>query len=201
MTKEQRRMILRVQSIGMIQHLRHDPRAGFVLALSPTDMKAQDIEPLAGVLEMLLLNTETVRSLKSRLTFDWREFAGEEKEADELPFVRIYLETISEKFPYWFWFVSKNPSDINLKWLFYCLAKNDWQSGIGGRGTEFVLRSFSPQETANFMRKYAAATCELQKKFDLSDAEIKENLRQTEKYFRGALTGFDWSQMPAGIFV
>lgn len=71
---------------------------------------------------------------------------------------------------------------------------------IDGSGTGFVLRSFSPEEIAEFTRKYAAATRELQKKFDLSETEIKENLRQTENYFRRVLTSFDWSKMPAEIF-
>lgn len=200
MNQEQQTIFRRMAALGMVQQTKQDKNAVFMVALSPDQMQKLDTAPLTETLDLLLMDAETVRSLKNRLTFDWTHFRGEKREADEIPFVRRFFEIVSEKFPFWFWFVSKETYDINLKWIFYCLSQTNERKEFGRKGQETVARNFSNDEIMRFMTKYAGATRQLQEQFNLSDAETKESLKQTEQYYRRFLTGFDWSQMPGEVF-
>jgi hypothetical protein len=198
--EDQNKILRKLQTLQIVQQMRQDEKAIFEVALSAKYMRVQDIEPLVDVLEGLLISTDTVRSLRGRLIFNWSDLAGEKQEADKLPFVRTYLETVSKKFPYWFWFMSKEPFNINLKWIFYCLGKTDWQTEFGREGQEIVVRSFSNKEVTDFMKKYVAGVHELKQKFGLSEKEVEENLKMVENYYHRILSSMDWSQLPKNIF-
>ncbi len=202
MNKEAEKIMRKLQTIAYIQELKKDKKAIFMLALSPQHIKAKETEPFLDVLSGLITDAETVRSLKGRLVLDWTHFEKELNGEDpsDVDYVRTFIQEVSKEFPYWFWFLTKQDFDLSLKSVLYSSVKVDWKKEVRQNNETLVIRSFSTPEMIDFFERNADAVKELQTKFSLTNQEVTDTLKGTERYLRNKLTNFDWSLIPANTF-
>jgi hypothetical protein len=142
-------------------------------------LNALDTKPLVDFLNMLLADAETVRAFRGRIGFDLEGFENEKRDPEDIPELRNYLRAVSDKFPYWFWFMeTRSP---RLKLLLHCLCDAEFRTDIG---KEHVLRKYSREDLAHFMNKYGGALNELKERIGLSDAEVETRIKQIKKYYK-----------------
>jgi tetratricopeptide (TPR) repeat protein len=170
----------------IIEQAKHGKGAPLVIGLDRTHVEAFDTTPMIDALGHLLADVENVRAFRGRVAIDLTGFEGETREPDEIPQVRHYIRTISESFPYWYWFaVTEGPF---LKLLLYCLCEIKSREEFGGgQGEVYVGREIGNDELERFMTWQAGALEELQRSFRLSGWEVRRRLKEGNKYYRKAL--------------
>jgi hypothetical protein len=163
--------------INAAKHLGEDTPV--VVPIRREYLKTLDMQPLLEFLNMLLADAETVHSFRGRIGFDLEGFEDEKRDPEDIPELRNYLRTVSEQFPYWFWFMeTRSP---RLKLLLYCLCDADLRTDIG---SEHVLRKYSRGSLARFMTTYGRAVEELKERVGLSAAEVAARLEQIRDYYK-----------------
>jgi len=179
---------VRRQEAGrVIEQAKHDKGAPLVIGLDRRYVEAFDTKTMIDALGQLLADAETVRAFRGRVRIELTGFEGDTRGTDEIPEVRRYIRAVSESFPYWHWFaVTEGPF---LKFLLRCLCETGSREEIGGggRGEEYVRREIGSDELERFMTWQASALEELQRRFGLSDREVRKRLKEVNKYYRKAL--------------
>jgi hypothetical protein len=165
------------RNIDAAKHLGEDTPV--VIPIRRYQLKALDTKQLIDFLNMLLADAETVRAFRGRIGFDLEGFENEKRDPEDIPELRDYLRVVSDKFPYWFWFMeTRSP---RLKLLLHCLCDAEFRTDIG---REHVLRKYNRDDLAHFMTKYGGALDELKERVGLSDAEVNARIKQIKKYFK-----------------
>jgi len=178
---------VRRQDAGrVIEQAKHSKSAPFVIGLNRWYVEAFDTKTMIDTLGQLLADADTVRAFRGRVRIELTGFEGDTRGLDEIPEVRRYIRTVSEGFPYWYWFaLTEGPF---LKFLLYCLCEiKSREEFRGSRGEEYVRREIGNDELVRFMTWQASALEELQRRFGLSDREVQKRLKEVDKYYRKAL--------------
>ena len=150
-----------------------------VVPIRRAQIEALDTKQLVDFLNMLLADAETVRAFRGRIGFDLEGFESEKRDPEDIPELRDYIRAVSDRFPYWLWFMeTRSP---RLKLLLYCLCDAEMRRDVG---REHVLRKYSKDDLAQFMTKYGGALDRLKECVGLSDREVEERLRQIKDYYR-----------------
>lgn len=176
----------RQRAEAIIELAKQDKKAPFVIGLNRRYVEAFDTQTMIDILGHLLVDAETVRAFRGRVAVNLTGFEGETRAPDEIPEVRRYLRAVSESFPYLYWFaVTKGPF---LKLLLSCSCEIKSRGEFGGRrGEVYVGREIESGELERFMTEQAGALEELQRRFGLSDREVRRHLKEVNKYYRKAL--------------
>lgn len=179
--------VARRQEAGrVIEQAKCSKGTPFVIGLNRWYVEAFDTKTMIDTLGQLLADAETVRAFRGRVRIELTGFEEGTGGPDEIPEVQRYVRAVSESFPYWHWFaVTEGPF---LKFLLRCLCETGSREEVGGgRGAECLTGEAGSDELERFMTWQASALEELQRRFGLSDREVRKRLKEVNKYYRKAL--------------
>jgi hypothetical protein len=122
----------------------HNDKPAFVIV----KIEREQIEQgnIAHALSSLMVMTDTrenVLMYQNSLSFMVSGYDNDRRELPEIPEVRTYFKALSEQWPYWLWFLSRNTGTVALFLTLLCQVKI-LRSRFGSFGTEFT----DPEEVA-----------------------------------------------------
>ena len=106
---------------GMESHLSKLKPGLVVIGIGRDDVESHDISHALGSLVALLTDPETVRRLQGKVAIVFEGYDDDPREVYEIPEVRRFCNTLDERFPYWFYFLTTIQQ--NLKVVTLCLVR------------------------------------------------------------------------------
>jgi hypothetical protein len=85
-----------------------------------SDVEKQDLTYAISILNKLIVNVSTIKQFKSRVSISFDGYNHDSCEIFEIEEIRKYIYDLTVKFPYWFYFINKNDSNLKMIVLSLC---------------------------------------------------------------------------------
>ena len=136
-------------------------------------VEEQDLDFMLSVLNKLLVDKHTIRKSKDKVTVGFDGYDDDPREVYEIDPIRDYLQAVTLKFPYWYYFCSKSEHSLWIILMCHCRFRKF------GPGAAKV-------ETEDFRKIMASLFINLNEffeKYNLGEDELKSLSAQIGEYF------------------
>jgi hypothetical protein len=144
-----------------------------VLLIPKSVVEQQDLDFTLSGLEKLLVNEETIQKSKNKLTVGFDGYDDDPRELYEIDEVRDYIQAITEKFPYWFYFCSTKDHSLWIILMAHCKFR---KFGPGAAKVE-------TKDARKIMAYLFSNLNEFLEKHNLGQSELKSLTKEIREYF------------------
>lgn len=144
-----------------------------VILIPRSVVEQQDLDFTLSGLDKLLVDEETIRKSKNKLTLGIDGYDDDPREVYEIQEIRDYIQAITVKFPYWFYFCSTKDHSLWIILLAHCRFRKfgpgaaKIETGDAGKIMASLFRNLN-----DFYRKY-----------NLDESELALISREVGEYF------------------
>ena len=101
-----------------------------ILLIPRSVVEQQDLDFTLSGLEKFLVNEETIRKSKNKLTVGFDGYDDDPRELYEIDEVKDYIRAITLKFPYWFYFCSTTNDSLWVIFVAHCKFRKFGPGGV-----------------------------------------------------------------------
>jgi len=137
-------------------------RNTIVLVIPKVIIESKNYSFFLNAFERVLKDKELTRKFKNRLSIRFDGFEGESKKEFEINSIRSYMQHLTQKFPYWYYFLSMEDDSMWSMMLILCKFEkiHGWQAKISRQ--EFLTVSmYLLEHLHKFYEQYALPKREL----------------------------------------
>jgi len=144
-----------------------------VIFIPKSVVEQQDLDFTISGLEKLLVDEETIRKSKNKLTVGFDGYDDDPRELYEIDEVRDYIQSITVKFPYWFYFCSTRDHSLWIILLAHCRLR---KFGPGAAKIE-------TDDAAKIMSYLFSNLNDFYRKHSLDESELVLTSKEVGEYF------------------
>jgi hypothetical protein len=127
-----------------------------ILFIPKKIIEANDYSFVLKIFDDVLKDPALIRKFKNQVTIGFDGYDDEPKEVFEINEVRNYIQHLTTKFPYWFYFLSLDDHSLWMTMLILCKFEKvhgGWQARISRREMNVVL-TYLHKHWFEFYEKY-----------------------------------------------
>ena len=143
------------------------------LVVSRDEVERLDLTGCLGVLDSLIESREKAMRFRDQVVFGVDGYNDDPRELFEIPEVRTFIRELDDKWPYWFFFLSK--ATDTLKMIMFSLCR--YQRAGGG------LIRYDPKDVKLFLVSHFVALNRIFDRFDFDKPLNKEMSEAIFDYF------------------
>lgn len=140
-------------------------------------VEQMDIDYINEGLQKLIENDRAIRICKSKVTVSFSGYGDDPREVYQIDEIKDYLQTLTLKFPYWFYFSNKKDHTLAMILLAHCRFKN-FIPGVP------IVLSEDSNKTYNIFQD---SLKEFYSKYNLSELDYILLSEEVLKYFNGRI--------------
>ncbi len=144
-----------------------------VILIPKSVVEQQDLDFTLSGLDKLLVDEETIRKSKNKLTVGFDGYDDDPRELYEIDEVKDYIRAITVKFPYWFYFFSTKDHSLWVILLAHCRFR---KFGPGGAKIE-------NEDARKIMGYLFSKLNDFYRKHNLDESELALISRGVGEYF------------------
>lgn len=91
-----------------------------VFLIPKSVVEEQDLDFMLSGLQKLIKNEETIRKSKNKVTIGFDGYDDDPREVYDIDEIRSYIQDVSLKFPYWFYFCNTKDHSLWIILLAHC---------------------------------------------------------------------------------
>ncbi len=144
-----------------------------VILIPKSVVEQQDLEFTMSGLDKLLVDEETIRKSKNKLTVGFDGYDDDPREIFEIDEIRDYLQAVTKKFPYWFYFCSKSEHTLWAILTAHCRFRK-----FGPGGAKVDIEDFKQIMSFLFIKLN-----EFYREHNLDENDLVSLSKEIEEYF------------------
>jgi len=144
-----------------------------VILIPKSVIEQQDLDFTLSGLDKLLVDEETIRKSKNKLTVGFDGYDDDPREVYEVDEIRDYLQTLTKRFPYWYYFCSKSDHSLWVILLAHCRFRK-----FGPGAAKVDTEDFRQIMTSLFINLN-----EFFEKYNLGEDGLKSLTKEVGEYF------------------
>jgi len=144
-----------------------------VILIPKSVVEQQDLDFTISGLEKLLVDEETIRKSKNKLTVGFDGYDDDPRELYEIDEVKDYIQAITVKFPYWLYFCSTKDHSLWIILMAHCRFR---KFGPGAAKVE-------TEDARKIMAYLFSNLNEFFNKHNLGESELKSLTKEVGEYF------------------
>ena len=150
------------------------PDIDYLLVVIPRcDVERHDLTYAMSILNKLIADAASIKQFKSKVSISFDGYNDDDREIFEIEEIRKYMHSLTVKFPYWFYFINKNDSNLRIIMLLLCRYK---KIGPG-------LAQIEPEDRINTMTYLFNCINELFDNYGLDNNDNDKLSKEIEEYF------------------
>ena len=144
-----------------------------VIFIPKSVIEQQDLDFTLSGLENLLVDDETIRKSKGKVVIGFDGYDDDTRELYEIDEVRDYIQALTLKFPYWFYFCNTNDHSLWIILLAHCKFR---KSGPG-------IANIVNKDAEEIYSALLASLLNFYKKHNIDESEFAVLSKEVGEYF------------------